>query len=257
MSELAPWALVFVAVACLVSGFAHGALGFGFPIVATPLVALVMDIKTAIALLAPVTLALVLLSVLREGHLLVLLRRFWFMPFAATAGAWAGTRLLLVAPPEPFLLLLAAVILLYLNLDRMNRGKSVAVANHPVTFGIGFGAIAGAFEAMANVAGPILLIYFMLLGLSPAQLVQGLNLCFTFGKGTQVATWAASGAIPAGMWLAVAALLVPSVAALLVGMHVRARIDAATYRRWLRGALWVMAALLVGQFVRLSLLGDA
>jgi hypothetical protein len=32
-------------------------------------------------------------------------------------------------------------------------------------------------------------------------------------------------------------------------MRVRSRIDAATYRRWLRGALWVMALLLIGQFI--------
>lgn len=58
-----------------------------------------------------------------------------------------------------------------------------------------FGFAGGVFEALANVAGPILLIYFMLLGLAPAQIVQ----------------------TPA-------------------------------YRRWLRGALWVMALLLIGQF---------
>jgi len=33
--------LIYVAAVCLVSGFAHGAIGFGFPVVATPLVALV------------------------------------------------------------------------------------------------------------------------------------------------------------------------------------------------------------------------
>jgi len=253
MSELAPWALAFVAAACLVSGFAHGALGFGFPIVATPLVALVVDIKTAIALIAPLTLALVVISVLREGNLAALLRRFWFMPFAMALGAWAGTHLLLMAPPEPFLLVLAGVILLYLNLDRLERGRSAAVERHRAAFGVGFGTAAGAFEATANVAGPVLLMYFMLLGLGPSQVVQALNLCFTFGKGTQVATWAASGAMPPGMWLAVAVLFVPSIAALFIGMRVRDRIDAATYRRWLRGALWVMAGLLLGQFTLLML----
>ena len=47
---------------------------------------------------------------------------------------------------------------------------------------------------------------------------------------------------------AVAALTVPSVAALFAGMRVRDRIDAQTYRRWLREALWVMVVLLIGQF---------
>ena len=65
-------------------------------------------------------------------------------------------------------------------------------------FGLAFAFVAGVFEAIANVAGPMLLVYFMLLGAAPAQIVQTLNLCFTVGKGSQVATLAASGALERG-----------------------------------------------------------
>ena len=245
--ELGAAAFAFLAVVCLLSGFVHGALGFGFPIVATPLAALVIDIKSAIALLAPVTLVLIVISLFRGGGVLALLRQYWFMPAAIMLGAWLGTLILLAAPPDPFVLILAGVILLYLNLDRLGRGRSETVSRLRAPFGVAFGLGAGAFEAMANVAGPLLLVYFMLLGLAPMQIVQTLNLCFFFGKGTQVATLAGSGALPPATWMAVAALSVPSVIALLFGMRIRDRIDAATYRRWLRGALWVMAGLLVGQ----------
>ena len=249
IAELGPLALCFVVLVCLAAGFAHGAIGFGFPIVATPLVALVIDVRSAIALLAPVTLVVVVLSALRGGSLLEVLRRFWYLPPMTIVGAWVGTRILLVAPPEPFLLVLAAVILLYLNLDRLNLGGSPTVQRNATAFGLGMGFIAGASEAIANVSGPLLLVYFMLMGLSPTQTVQAMNLSFLMGKSTQVATWAAAGGMSPALWLAVAAFTVPSVAALFFGMRVRSRIDAATYRRWLRAALWVMAALLVGQFI--------
>jgi hypothetical protein len=90
----------------------------------------------------------------------------------------------------------------------------------------------------------------MLLGAAPAQIVQTLNMCFTVGKGSQVGTLAASGALGPAAWLTVAALSVPAVAALAVGMRLRDRIDAQTYRAWLRKALWVMAVLLILQFSR-------
>jgi uncharacterized membrane protein YfcA len=249
IAELGPWALGFVVLVCLAAGFAHGAIGFGFPVVATPLVALVLDIRSAIALLAPVTLVMVLLSVMRGGSLMELARRFWYLPLVIGLGSWLGTRLLLAAPPEPFLLVLAGVVLLYLNLDRLGLGGSSIVKAKPISFGLAFGFVAGVFEAIANVAGPVLLVYFMLLGLAPTQMVQALNLCFTAGKATQVATWAAAGAMTPALWMAVAAFTVPSVAALFAGMRVRSRIDAVTYRRWLRAALWVMALLLIGQFI--------
>jgi uncharacterized membrane protein YfcA len=250
MPELSLWALAIVAIACLISGFAHGALGFGFPIVATPLVALVVDIKSAIAVLAPLTLIVVVLSALRGGSLRAAARGYWFLPLAIALGAVVGTGVLLAAPPEPFIVVLATVILLYLNIDRLERGASPAVQRLRVPFGVAFGLTAGIFEAVANVAGPILLIYFMLLGLAPAQIVQTLNLCFTFGKASQVATWVSSGALSARLWGAVAMLVVPSVAALYIGMRIRDRIDAATYRRWLRRALFAMALLLIGQFLK-------
>ena len=100
-AELGIGVVAFLAFACLLSGFAHGALGFGFPVVATPLVVLVIDIKSAIALLAPVTLVLTVISALRGGALASIVREFWFVPLATALGAWIGTRVLLAAPPEP------------------------------------------------------------------------------------------------------------------------------------------------------------
>ncbi len=255
-AELGTGVVVFLAFACLLSGFAHGALGFGFPVVATPLVVLVIDIKSAIALLAPVTLVLTVISALRGGALASIVRAFWFVPLATALGAWIGTRVLLAAPPEPFVLVLALVILLYLNLDRLGRDKSEQVQRLRSLFGTAFGFVAGVFEAIANVAGPVLLIYFMLLGLAPNQIVQTLNLCFSMGKGAQTATWAMSGEISPRTWLVIGALVVPSVAALFAGMRLRKRIDAQTYRRWLRGALWAMAMLLLGQFSTSVLASD-
>jgi uncharacterized membrane protein YfcA len=248
--DLAPWALVFVAVVCLAAGFAHGALGFGFPLVATPLVALAIDVRAAIGLLALPVLAMVLISALRGGGFLKLLRDYWFLPPAMAIGAAAGTQLLLVMPPEPFLLVLAAVILLYLNLDRLGHGRSRAVEQWRVPIGFCVGVVCGALEAVVNVSMPPLLIYFMMLGLGPAQVVQALNFSFTFSNGARVATWAASGAMPLAAWIAAAGLVLPSILGLFIGMRVRERIDAVTYRKWLRGALWVMAGVLVFQYFR-------
>ena len=241
--------LAYIALVCVLAGLAHGALGFGFPLVATPLVALVIDMKSAITLLAPVTLALVVISALRGGKLGALLRRFWFMPFGIALGAWLGTQVLLAAPPEPFLLVLALVLVLYLNLDRVGRGESALVQRLRAPFGFAFAFLAGVCEAIANVAGPVLFVYFMLLGAAPSQIVQTLNMCFTVGKGSQVLTLAGAGAL-SGAWVMVASLSVPSVAALAAGMRMRERIDAQTYRAWLRKALWVMVVLLLVQFSR-------
>ena len=252
LDALGVWPFVFVAAVLMAAGYVHGALGFGFPLVATPLVALAIDIKTAIVLVAPVTLVIVALSVLRGGGWREAVARFWFLPLCMGVASYAGTRLLIGARPTPFLLVLALLILVYLSMDRLKRGESAFVRRHRVPIGCGVGLLAGLFEATANVAVPPLIIYLMLLGTSPLATVQTLNLCFTVGKAVQVGTWAVYGNVAPAFWLTAGVLAVPAVLTLYSGMRLRERIDAPTYRRWLRAALWSMVALLVGQFVYLE-----
>ena len=48
MPELDFWLLIFVVPAIAFAGWVHGALGLGFPLVATPLIAIFVDVKAAI-----------------------------------------------------------------------------------------------------------------------------------------------------------------------------------------------------------------
>jgi hypothetical protein len=151
--------LAFVAVVMLAAGLVHGALGFGFPLIATPLVGLVIDIKTAILLVAPVTLVVTVLSVVRGGGWRQALAHHWILPPTMAVGVYAGTWLLIVAKPAPFLLVLAVLIFVYLGLDKLRRGESAFVKRWQLPIGLGAGLAAGVFEATANVAVPPLIIY--------------------------------------------------------------------------------------------------
>jgi uncharacterized membrane protein YfcA len=234
----------------LAAGFVHGAIGFGFPIVATPLLALAMDLKVAIVVTLVPTLAVTLVNAFRGGKLRESIGRFWFLPFCLLTGAYLGTRLLIVAPSEPFLLVLAGLVLAFLNMHRLGHAELPLLKRYPTPTAIVCGVVAGVFEATVNVAGPMLLVYFLLAGLNPRALVQVMNLSFIAGKGSQIATWTVSGGVGLATWLATAPFALVALAALLVGHRVHDRVSAATYVKWLRGFLWLMVGLLVLQFVR-------
>jgi uncharacterized membrane protein YfcA len=232
------------------AGFVHGALGLGFPLVATPLLALVIDIKTAIVFTLLPTLTAVGISIVKGGRPVAVVRQYWMLPLYMIIGSYLGARLLIAADPTPFPLLLALLILAYLNVQRL-QGMSVHwIGAHPGVARAAFGVVAGLFESTANVAAPVLLIFFLSTALPPLALVQALNLCFLAGKTTQGLTLALAGGIPAGAWLSTLPFAAIGATGLLVGMRVRSRIDAETYRAWLKRALWIIAALLVGQFAR-------
>ena len=94
-----------------------------------------------------------------------------------------------------------------------------------------------------------MLIYFLSVGLAPVALVKALNLCFLTGKTTQLTTLVLTTEISPGVWLSTLPLCALGIGTSLMGARIRSRVDAATYRRWLKQALLAMAALLVVQFV--------
>lgn len=240
--------LLWVAAVMAVAGFVQGALGLGFPIVATPLIAFTTDMRSAVILVLLPCLAAVTANVMKSGSLKEALAEFWMMPIYMLIGAAIGTRLFILAPQFPYSLLLAVMIILYLNLDRLGRADWTLLKAHKKFFGVVFGVAAGMSEGTANVAAPPLLIYYLALGLTPAMLVQALNICFFVGKSTQFATLASVGGVGAVQWLATLPLVAVATVTVLYGMRVRSRLNAAAYRRWLKRALLVMALVLLMQY---------
>lgn len=247
--SLTPALIAWIVAVMIVSGVVQGALGLGFPTLATPLIAVVTDIRTAVIIVLLPCIATVAASVVRSGYLRQALAEFWMMPLYMVAGAAIGTRLFIAFPAFPYALLLAGVIVVYLNLERIGRGESKLVRDHRRPFGAAFGLLAGLSEGTANVAAPPLVVYYLAAGVRPVIIVQALNICFLTGKTTQFATLATAGGVSATQWAITLPLAVVAAAGALYGIRIRSRIDAPTYKRWLRGALWAIAAILLAQYL--------
>ena len=244
--------ILWLTLAVVFSGFIQGALGFGFPFIATPMVAMVVDMRTAIITVLLPTLATVIVTLVTSGPLAPVMKRFWMMPVYATLGALAGTWLFVAAPNAPYQLLLALIIIVYLNLDRIARGDLPLVKRHERAFGPLTGVAAGLFEGTANVAAPPLIIYYLALGLSPAMMVQAMQICFMVGKATQFTVLTLHGGVSSAQWLATLPLCVVAVAAGVGGARMRSRIDAVMFRKWVKRALAVIAFALLAQYAYIA-----
>jgi uncharacterized protein len=247
--ESLPMAVVLWAVCVIaLAGLVQGALGLGFPFVATPLIALVTDMRTAVILVLLPCLATVVTGMFQGGPLRPVLARFWAMPLYMLIGAALGTRLFIAYPQAPYALLLAAIILIYLNLDRLGRTEWPLVRRKEKGYAAVFGLLAGASEGTANVASPLLVIYYLAVGVTPLTMVQALNICFFAGKSTQFATLAWAGGVGMTQWAATLPLAAVAVFTAVRGARIRNRIDAVTYRVWLKRALFAMALVLLAQY---------
>jgi uncharacterized protein len=247
--SLSPGIVAWVFLVLMLAGLVQGALGLGFPIVATPLIAAVTDMRTAVILVLLPCLACIAANILRSGPIRPVLAEFWAMPLYVILGSAIGTQVFIAFPQFPYTLLLAGMILFYLNLERLGKTEWKPIQTHRRFFGMVFGVLAGASEGTANISAPPLVIYYLALAVTPAVLVQGLNFCFLTGKATQFATLATAGGVEAIQWLATLPLAFAASVATILGVSIRNRIDARTYRTWLKRALFAMALILLGQFV--------
>jgi uncharacterized membrane protein YfcA len=245
-----PQLLALVLGIMLLGGVVHGALGFGFPLLATPLLAALFDVRTAILLTLFPTVAVNIASLIGERGLLRGLRQYWPLIGYAALGSVLGTLLLLRADPEPFRLLLAGMILLHLWQSRSTEPGAGWAAGHPRLAQLGFGLVAGFAAGTVNVMVPVLIIYATQIGLGVGASIVVFNACFLAGKSAQIAVFGGAPSVQFAEMLRTLVLLVPALAALWVGRGFRRRIDATFYRRVLRVVLFGLALLLIGQFLR-------
>lgn len=246
--SLPVYLIVWIAVVLALAGLVQGTLGVGFPMVATPMIAAVTDMRTAVIVVLLPCVATTVTNIAMTGQFLPTLRRYWFMPLCMFVGAAIGARLFVAYPAFPFALLLAGVIVLYLYLDHLGRVEWAFVARHRVASGVGFALIAGLSEGTANIAAPPLLMYMFSLNVDRMVFVQVLNLCFTVGKPTQMVILTAEGGVTWIQWAMTLPFVVIATFAAVAGIRMRDRIDAASYRRWLLRLLFVIALVLILQY---------
>jgi uncharacterized membrane protein YfcA len=242
-----PAMIAVLAAIVIVGAIAHGAIGFGFPLISTPLIAFFIDIKTAVLITVVPNIVVNLVSVVRGGNWRESIGRYWPMTIWVGLGTIIGTHFLLVAPPELLQLLLAAMIVGFLLQDRIRQLDLTWIRRRPAASGAAFGVLAGLFSGAVNVSAPPLVIYFMMLELPPLALTQVLNLCFIAGKTIQAATLSLAGPGSLPLLAASLPLTVLAIAALLLGIRLQNRLSPRVYSKVLRATLGGFVVLLTAQ----------
>jgi uncharacterized membrane protein YfcA len=232
------------------AGISQGALGFGFPAISTPVLALMTDIKTAVLLNMLPNMTVNVISVIQGGNWRASLGVHWPVALYALAGSVIGAIVLIVAPQEPLRLLLAAIIFAYLYQKQLATLDWSVLTRRPRAAQAAFGLTGGFFSGSVNNSLPPLLIYFMLLGVETVVMTQMLNLCFLGGKLMQAATLGIAGEINLQAALANVPLTLVALAGMAAGQRLQRYMSATAYQKVLRYTLLVIALVLTAQGMR-------
>lgn len=241
--------LILVTIVLFLAAFTHGILTFGFPVVATPLVALFLDIKLAVIITVIPNLLLNVIYAVKEGPWPAYARKYWYMIILVLIGTIFGSHALLSLPQNVLKLLLVLMIAAYLlqeqveHLDFLKRFCRLPIAA-PI-----FGLLGGFFSGAVNVSSVPLVIYFASQGISPILMSQVLNASFAAGKVTQflLLTWA--GAMKEVQPFLLLFFSVISVIGLVLGMFAQKRLSASTHKRMIKLTLAFVGLLLLFQVI--------
>ncbi|MDJ0782077.1 MAG: sulfite exporter TauE/SafE family protein [Desulfosarcinaceae bacterium] len=238
--------LVGTALLLLCGGLLHGILGMGFPLVTTPLLSLFIDVRRVMLLLLLPTVSINLVSVIRGSDWQRQIRRYYPLAIWGVVGSAAGSSLLAIVDPEPFKLLLAAAILVYLQAARF--GSRLAWVRRRTGLAmLVFGLIGGFLAGTVNVMVPALIVFALESGLPMRSVVQVFNFCFLLGKLTQALTFAQLDVLNLSHLIPAVPLAGVTLAGLAIGFRLQRRVTPASYRRALTLLLYVMSAMLLIQ----------
>ncbi|WP_027390399.1 sulfite exporter TauE/SafE family protein [Chrysiogenes arsenatis] len=244
--EIFLWTLAIVGVAALI----HGALGIGFPMVGTPLIALLTDVQTAILVTLIPNIAINIISIRNGGNWRSNVSRHWLLPLTMVIGSALGTLLLVHYNSNTFRLILAGALFFYLfTVFFPGRISWSFIRKFPRSSMVGFGLFGGTLGGAVNVSGPIILLYLLESGLTTVAMIQVLNLSFLAGKLIQTITFGALGKLSFDLLTISAPLLLVAIGGVTYGQKVRSRFSATVYRKALYCLLGIVACMLLGQFI--------
>ena len=182
---------ILVGVALLFAAFVKGATGLGFPLIATPMVALLLDIRIAVTILILPNLLMDITQVFRDGFPYAILRRFKSMISLTIIGVFIGTTVLVMLPLWALNLCLGIMVLVFVISNLLKLDFTIPPAAEKILSPV-VGLLSGFLNGMTNAAGPVLAIYFYSLKLEKRSFVKSVATIFMITKASQliaVSTW--------------------------------------------------------------------
>lgn len=245
MPEIDLLVLIYVVPVMMLAGWAHGALGLGFPMIATPVIAIFIDVKLAILITLLPTAIVNIASIVTSSNVRGVVTKFSWLIAMSLLGAIVGAAVIAVTDPSPFRLVLAALIILFLFTSHFKWQVKIKSQTSAMVV---FGLLAGLAGGTTNVMVGVLIVYFLSINAERSESVPAMNFCFLVGKLSQIAVFMFAGLINLQWLIYTAPLALVAYVSLTVGQKFGKTVPVERYRLILRYILILLAVVLVVQY---------
>lgn len=225
-------------------GLVKGSLGVGLPLVAVPLLSLLLPAPQAIGLLVVPVLASNMWQAWQGGRLAFAVRRFAPLMLAQLAATllavfWSQKLSAKGLNIAIALTVMSAVIIMVL------QPSGEVPSRHQRWAGPVVGAVAGALGGLSSLTGPLLIIYLVALRMGREEFVGSISIIYFFGAVPMYAAmlwWDRFGWAEVG-WSCFG--LLPVYLGMKLGGRLRGRMSEEHFRRALLGFLVLLSVMLI------------
>ena len=238
--------LILVGIALLFASFVKGASGLGFPLIATPTVALLLDIRTAITILLIPNIVMDVAQVFRDGFPFAVLRRFAWFFFATIVGVFLGTAVLVTLPLWVLNFCLGVMVLVFVTFNWLKFDVRVSPALEKLLI-VPIGFISGFLNGITNAAGPVLAIYLYSLRLEKREFIKTIATIFVFTKLSQLAAVSSWNLFNSSTLLLSVQITLFTLTGFYAGLKTQDRIHQQTFNRALLILLFVIGVTLLAR----------
>lgn len=223
-------AVLWPLLAVLAAGVVKGCIGLGFPTLATPLLSLFVDVKTAVAVLILPNVVMDGIQFARRGAPAAIIRRLAPLLITGALGTVLGTRLLVLLPARAVLLLLGGFVVTFVVVNATRVSPRLPAAWEPWASPV-VGLVAGVVGGVTNVPGTPLAMYFYALGMPKAEFVASIAFTFLVYKVVQLAAVAWFGLLTPSLAATSVALTAVALAGFAGGLRVQDRLAEHAFNR--------------------------
>ena len=239
------WPWVVAVIGALFAGVVKGVSAGGFPLIATPLLALALGPRSAVLAISVPTLALNIWQSITGGQQWRVARRIVPLLIAEIVGLPLGVWLLVNLDQRALSLTIGVLVLLFV-LYSLRFPKAALPAGRLTTgLGVVAGFAAGVMGGTTGFYGPPLTMYLVSLRLDKEDFVFLASVAYLIVSSAQVLIYMAAGLYRPESLLAGALLCLPAFIGFRVGVWLRSRIDDRLFFRLLIAVLVVSGLSLV------------
>lgn len=240
---------VLVTLSLLLAAVVKGTTGLGFPLIATPMVALLLDIRTAITILLIPNVLMDITQVFRRGFPATVVRRFVWLISLTVVGVFLGTTVLVMLPTWILNLTLGVMVLVFVTFSLLQFDFTISPSMERV-FSPVAGLLSGFLNGMTNAASPVLAVYLYSLRLSKSEFITTIATIFIVTKISQiiaVSTWNLFTPATLRLSLEVTVLVLLGFYA---GLKIQDRVNQKSFNRGLLVLLFIIGVALIVQSLR-------